>query len=195
MMCFKKGIAICVFNVISAIASAVLIIMFYNPVTEAVKTSDLGIKLTDTIHSRVSDMFVQSGNNAISSSDMPEFFKDFLYSGTETMSQSISNITDKIVGIIISVVVFLLLILAIKLVLKLVPKFINIITNLPLIKQANHVLGAVAGIAMGLLWSLVAVYIIGVLSLIPALEFLDRQIGQSLFMSIIHTLEIGDLLF
>lgn len=195
IICFKKGIVLSVFNILSAVASVILLAIFYNPSVEAFKNSFLGIKLTEGVQKRVSDMFLESGNTAIQSSDMPEFVKEFLYSGTDTITQSITNLTDKIIGIIIGIVVFILLVLIIKLIVKFVPKILDAVTSLPILRQANKLLGGIAGVAVGIIWSFLAVYIVGLLSLVPALEFLDEQIGQSLFISVLHTLKIGEFLF
>lgn len=187
IICFKKGIVLSVFNVISAIVSVAVVAILYKPAVRIFQSSYLGIKLTEGIQSRVSEMLLGS-ENAASSSNMPEFVKVFLYNSTDTITHSIANLTDKIIGVIIGIIVFIMLVLIVKLIVRFVPKILDAVTSLPLLRQANKLLGGASGVVIGTIWSVIAVYIVGLLSLIPELEFLNEQIGQSLFVSVLHTL-------
>lgn len=195
IVCFKKGIVRSVFNAVSAVLSFVLMAVLYKPVSAAFKSSDFGKGLYADVHDRVSQALVTSGNNAVAESELPEFIKSFLYSGAESAAESIASMTDKIMDVIVAIVAFIVLLIVIKLVFKLVPAVLEFLTKLPVLKQANKLLGGVAGIAVGLVWSVVAVYVVGLLSLLPSLEFLNEQIASSAVMEFLHTSGLGKLLF
>jgi uncharacterized membrane protein required for colicin V production len=181
---FKKGFALSVFNMLSSVFSVALVSLLYTPITEGFKRSYLGNMLSDSVRNYVSGMFEQS-ENAVVSSDAPEFIKFFL-TENQTVSEAVNGITDKIVGIVVGVAAFILVIVASKLIVKFMPKIIDVISKIPLIKQANKLLGIVSGTVMGVVWSFLVVYVAGLLSLIPSMEFLDSQISRSVIVSVFN---------
>lgn len=195
IVCFKKGIVLSVFNMLSAVLSVILLALLYKPASSAFKASEFGISLYESVHSRVSELLLESGNNAVSSSDLPDFIKEILYNSTENVTEAIASLSDRIMDLIVGLAAFLVLLLAVKLVFKLIPAILESITRLPVLKQANKLLGGAAGIVIGVIWSVVAIYAVGLLSLVPALEFLNEQLSQSQIMNILHTLKISNILF
>ncbi|WP_289466312.1 hypothetical protein, partial [Klebsiella pneumoniae] len=66
---------------------------------------------------------------------------------------------------------------------------------LPVIKQLDKLLGGALGIVVGVIWMVIAVYGLGLLSLVPALEFLDEQLAGSFILNAIQNTYIGEFLF
>jgi len=66
--------------------------------------------------------------------------------------------------IIVNIISFLLIIIVIKILLSVLVNSLNLIAKLPIIKQANALLGLCTGFLSGLLISYIAIGIIGALS-------------------------------
>ena len=189
--CFKKGFAISLFNSLSSITSIVIIAFFCKPFVAFVKASDLGVKLSDSIQKYVEKELLAQSTQAIESSNMPTFIKGFMYQQTDSVSAAAGVITDKIFGVLVTVVAFLALVLIIKLVIGFVPKILKFIMKLPLLHQVDKLLGIAVGVLLGSVWSVVAIYVAGLLSLVPALSFLDEQLANSFFLALLNNLQIG----
>lgn len=188
---FKKGFAMSLFNSLSSVTSIVIIAFFCKPFVAFVKESELGAKVSDSIHSYVEKELLAHSTQAIESSNMPAFLKGFMYQQTDSVSVAAGNIADKIFGILVSVVAFLVLVLVIKLVIGFVPKILKFIMGLPILHQIDKLLGIAVGVVLGSLWSVVAIYVTGLLSLVPALSPLDEQLANSFFLSLLNNLQIG----
>ena len=95
----------------------------------------------------------------------------------------------------VGVFVFVVLVILIRLIVKYIPGILNSVAKIPLLRQANKILGGVMGILLGIIWSVVLIHVIGLLSLVPEFEFLDKQIFDSVFINFMHTVTNGKLLF
>ena len=195
MICYHKGVILSLFNMMSAVLSFVLIAVLYEPVVDAFKKSYIGLKLEEIIRSRVAEWFLDAEDNLLHSSETPQFIKDFLYSGTDTATEAISVLSDKILSMAVGVFVFVVLVILIRLIVKYIPGILNSVAKIPLLRQANKILGGVMGILLGIIWSVVLIHVIGLLSLVPEFEFLDKQIFDSVFINFMHTVTNGKLLF
>lgn len=195
MICYHKGVILSLFNMMSVVLSFVLIAVLYEPVVDAFKKSYIGLKLEEIIRSRVAEWFLDAEDNLLHSSETPQFIKDFLYSGTDTATEAISVLSDKILSMAVGVFVFVVLVILIRLIVKYIPGILNSVAKIPLLRQANKILGGVMGILLGIIWSVVLIHVIGLLSLVPEFEFLDKQIFDSVFINFMHTVTNGKLLF
>lgn len=195
VICFKRGIVQSVFSVSSSLLTLLTLICFYKPFAYMFKSSDLGTSIYKNINDYMNTIITESSNNAISSSDLPEFIKTFLYTGTENLGDLTVLLTDKIMNLIIALTSFIVLLIIIKVIFKLLPAILNSITRLPIINQANRLLGGVAGIIIGLIWCIVTIYAIGLLSLHPSLDFLNEQISTSQILDLLHSAKISQFLF
>lgn len=189
--CFKKGFAVSLFNSLSSVTSIVIIAFFCKPFIAFVKASDLGVRVSDAIQKYVEKELISQSTQAIESSNMPAFIKGFMYQQTDSVSAAAGAITDKIFGVLVTVVAFVALVLIIKLVIGFVPKILKFIMKLPLLHQVDKLLGIAVGALLGSVWSVVVIYVIGLLSLVPALSFLDEQLANSFFLSLLNNLQIG----
>ena len=195
MSYFRNGFAVSLFNTASAVISVVLIAMFHNPLTQLVKASPFGVWLYDTVNTRVSEMFISSGREAIGADEAPGFFQKMIDDGLNSVNDTVLELTDKILGIVVAVVVFLLLVVIFKIVSKVFPKILKAIVSLPILKQLDKLLGGALGIVVGIIWMVIGIYAIGLVSLVPALEFLDDQLANSMMLSALQNTFIGDILF
>lgn len=195
MLYFKNGFAVSLFNTASAIISVVLIAMFHNPLTQLVKASPFGVWLYDAVNTRVSEMLISSGKDAIGAEEAPGFFQKMIDDGLQSVNDSVLELTDKILGILVAVSVFILLILIFKIAGKVFPKILKAIVSLPILKQLDKLLGGCLGVVVGLIWMIIGIYALGLVSLVPAFEFLDEQLAESMILTALHNTFLGDLLF
>ena len=195
MIYFKNGFAVSLFNTASAVVSVVLIAVFHNPLTQFIKASTFGVWLYDVVNTRVSEMFISSGKEALGADEAPGFFQKMIDDGLQSVNQSVLELTDKILGILIAVAVFILLVLVFKIVSKVFPKILKALVSLPILKQLDKLLGGALGVVVGLIWMVIGIYALGLISLIPAFQFLDEQLAGSMILTALQNTFVGDLLF
>ena len=188
IICYRKGVILSLFNMVSAVLSFAMIAVSFEPVTEAFKSSYVGKMLADAIRKRVSGIFLDTGDSIMHSPDTPQFVKKFFYSGTDTAAEAITMLTDKVFNMMVGIVVFVLLVIAIRLAVKFIPGVLNTVARIPLLKQANKLFGGAIGIVLGIIWSVVLIHVVGLLSLVPELGFLDKQISDSVFIVIMRVI-------
>ena len=195
MAYFKNGFAVSLFNTASAVISVVLIAVFHNPLTQLAKASPFGVWLYDTVNVRVSEMLISSGREAVGADEAPGFFQKMIDDGLNSVNESVLELTDKILGIVVAVVVFILLVIVFKIVSKVFPKILKAIVSLPVLKQLDKLLGGALGIVVGIIWMVIGIYALGLISLVPALQFLDEQLASSMILTALQNTFVGDLLF
>ena len=195
MIYFKNGFAVSLFNTASAVISVVLIAIFHNPLTQLIKTSAFGLWLYDAVNTRVIEMFISSGKEALGANEAPGFFQKMIDDGLQSVNQSVLELTDKILGILIAVAVFILLVLVFKIVSKVFPKILKALVSLPILKQVDKLLGGALGVVVGVIWMVIGIYALGLVSLIPAFGFLDEQLANSMILTALQNTFIGDILF
>ncbi len=191
LVCFRRGFVMSLFSALSAAATLIVMTVFYKPFVAAVKSSPLGISLTESFRRRVADMLTGTAGDAIASSTAPGFIKDIMRSGTQSAGDAAAACADRSMEVLIAVVTFVALMLILKILLRLVPGIIRTVTRLPVVHQADKLLGLGIGVILGFVWVVVAVYCAGLLSLAPSFEFLDAQIADSFFLDLINSIEIG----
>lgn len=87
---------------------------------------------------------------------------------------------------VLNVISFVLLIIFVKLILGIVLKILNVVAKLPVIKQANSLLGMLSGLAIGVL---ICYIIIGILSAINnagGLQEIKPYLENSYFVSMLY---------
>ena len=190
MIYFKNGFAVSLFNTASTVIAVAFIAVFHGSLTQLVKDSKFGIWLYERVNNRVGEMIA---THTIQGA--PGFLQDMIDSGIDSVNQMVLDLSDKLLGIAIAVVVFVLMLVVFKIIGKVFPKIIKAFVGLPIIKQVDKLLGGVLGIVVGALWMIIAVYALGLISLIPSLAFIDEQLAGSFILNAIQNTYIGELLF
>ena len=149
----KKGIFKSVYKLFSIILTIVAVVLLSGPVGSMVESSGLGIKIDEMVYTGlIADKeydkelgkMVSTGEEE-NVSGLPEFVNDAVATATENaVVPAISEIVKKLVCAIIIYLVAKLLLFLIFLV-------IEGMFKLPLLKSANKLLGAAAGLVSGLL--------------------------------------------
>lgn len=185
-LCFKKGFAVSLFNTLSTVISAVLIILFNKPFTNLIKNSPLGTSYYESLLKFVSNKVTQTGNNI--TQGIPSFLIGFAEDSITSAGEMAISAADRIFEITVTVAAFILLIIIVKIITTVSPAIIKKIVGLPVIKQFDKLLGALLGVVMGVVWAIVAVYVIGLVSLWEPMSFLDTHIANSFFIDAVHNL-------
>lgn len=195
MTCYKKGFAVSLFNAASTIISVILVCLFKEPVTDFIKNSSFGTAYHEKLYDIFNEKFVNEAGELINTENLPGFLSDAFKRGTESAGEAISFLTDKVFDISVFIVSFIILMIIVKLITSFSPKIIKVFTKLPIIKQFDKVFGACFGIITGTVWSVVFVYLIGVISVYIDFEFLNEQLINSFVSGALNSIDLSNILF
>ena len=137
----KKGLISTLVGVASTVLSLLLSLMLYNPVSKALFESQFGVNVKEFVH----EMLLKNAEGAA---------KLLVTDATvEAASMLVMNVISFVAVILIS-----------KIAIMIVSHVLNFAAKLPVIKQANKLLGMVAGVLSGLLVCYIALGVIKALS-------------------------------
>ena len=181
----KKGFVHTLIKSSSFIVTIFSCFFLSDPLKSWIEETALGIKFKETVYDFILSSVKDAPGMLLKDLSLPDFFLKGI-----TDSQPVLEIADtlatNITSVIISVVVFVLLFILTKLALKILDKTLNLVTRLPLLKQCNSLLGALAGFVTGLMWVYVALAVIAALVVIPKVYYLSEIILQSRIASILY---------
>ena len=177
----KKGIFKSVYKLSSIVLTIIAVVLLSGPVGNMVESSGLGIKIDQMVYTGLiadkeydKDLgkMVSTGEEE-NVSGLPEFVNEAVANAAESaVVPAISEIVKKLVCAII-------IYLVAKLLLFLIFLFIDGMFKLPLLKSANKMLGAAAGLVSGLL----IVYIVcGIASLNVQYSAVIREIIDGTYL-------------
>lgn len=144
----KRGLMRSLVGIASTFASLVIGVLLYHPVSKWLADSEFGKNITESVAKYFE-------NN--SPSHEPQGIFSVLMGGAEVMNDGASKIASML---LISAISFVLVAVLSKLIIKIAVLILGLGTKLPVIKQANALLGAVVGALSGLIISYVCVGII-----------------------------------
>ena len=137
----KKGLIKTLVGIASTVLSVILSMLLYNPISKILYDSSLG-------------------------DSVKEYVREFLTGKAEGAAKLL--ITDAAVEtasvLVMNIISFVVVIIASKILIILLSKILNIAAKFPIIKQANKLLGMIAGIISGILVCYIAVGVIMTLS-------------------------------
>ena len=147
----KRGLMRSLVGIASTVASLVLGVILYHPVSKYLASSEFGEKITKAVEN-----YFES-NPPI---EEPQGIFSVLIGTQEAMSEGAAQIASML---LISAISFILVIISSKLIIKLAILILGLSTKLPIIKQANALLGAAVGAISGIIITYVCVGIIAAL--------------------------------
>lgn len=148
----KRGFIRSLVGMASTIASLFISMILYNPVSNYIYNSSFG----KNIEEAVAKFFEK--NPPVETTQIPSL----LSNGAQAITD---GATKTVTLIIIGILSFILVAVLSKLVIKVVMIIMNVASKLPIIKQANSLLGAVVGAISG---ALVCYVFIGVIATLEA---------------------------
>ena len=147
-MGYRNGFVKTFINALANVVSVIFSVIFTNPVAKIICESPAGMVLRDGAVSYV------SGN----------------VKNTKLAQAAIEMAADGICMTVSSIISFILIALVVKIVVRLIAGAMGLVSGLPLIKQANRVLGAIIGGISGCLICYVVIGFIVALSYSTAMD-------------------------
>ncbi len=182
---YKKGLVNSIVSMCSYLLSIVATYLLYKPFHSFLAGSSLGKSITEKINTYLIEKF---SDTILAEINIPSILK----AGVEENADALLNnsasyaIAQNITNALFMIISFVVLYFAIKILLKLLRTPLNIITSIPIIKEANTLLGAAIGLAMGFLWLYVIASVIGTFSFMEFLKPISDAIKNSNVMNFLY---------
>ena len=148
-----KGLTVCLVNFFSLIIALVVALMAYKPISNHLYETSIGENLKQVIKQNIpmSEEDFQVSDNSI----LPEGMKNYINTQTQnvntTKDEAIENVSTELSKEIINIVSFVIVFIVVRLALLVVKIVSKIITKLPILKQIDHLGGAVVGAVEGII--------------------------------------------
>lgn len=192
-----RGIIMSVYGLLTTILSVFLAFKFSQPIKDLL----VGTSFYNSIHEKIENMVEALVPNldsiedtivaTINSLPFPDDIKLWLINGidfsqtttkAEAMGGLVVTITDFIIAIIIGIVLFILLIIIFKLLKGLIKK----ISDLPVIKQVDSIVGAIIGAASGVLLGYIICLVISGFQTTEVMIVIHETIQESKLASVLY---------
>lgn len=164
----KRGLTVCLVNIFSLIIALVVAFMFCKPVGNYImERTPVGSNIKSQIKQSIpmSDDIKFDDN-----SKLPEGIKSYISNQVTAVNgakdSTIESVSSELTKDIVTVIAFIGIFIVVRLVLVVVKIISKIITKLPILKQIDHIGGAICGGVQGV----IAIYcILAVLSIVSPL--------------------------
>lgn len=185
----KKGLAVCIINLLSVVLALIVAICLYKPIGNAViNNTKIKENLKTSIQSKIplsdADFSVEAN------SDLPAPIKKQIESittnATQEKDKKIESTADILANGIIYIGTFLLIFIIVRAILLLVKILSKVINKLPVFKQIDHIGGTVCGVIEGIFITYAILAIISIIS--PA-------IGENKILENINKSHIGKSMY
>ena len=160
----KKGLVRASYGIVSIILTLVLMLVFQDNITQAIKESAFGknieLKIEQTLMENLSEDEGSEAEEKESNSSLPSFLDKFIIDKSEVIEETKNNIVTEtaqsISASIINIVSIIVLYFLIRLVLFLILKITDAVFKLPVLKTVNKL----GGVILGVINALFIVYIL-----------------------------------
>ena len=192
-----RGIIMSVYGLLTTILSAFLAFKFAQPIRDLL----VGTSFYNNIHEKIEQMVESLVPNldsiedtivaTVNSLPFPDDIKLWLINGidfsqattkAEAMGGLVVTVTDFIIAITIGIVLFILLIIIFKLLKGLIKK----ISDLPVIKQVDSIIGAIIGAVSGVLLGYIICLVISGFQTTEVMNVIHETIQESKLASILY---------
>ena len=146
---YRRGFIRSILGFGTTLIALALSYVFYAPYVNFMWTAPGISGVTKTIQSGIAGSirpFVQDTIASGTASDFPSIIAELF-----KVNQAAGTVVDAVATLLTNIILLLVFILLIKVVLKLAIKLIDMIAKIPVIKQANSLLGACVGVISGML--------------------------------------------
>lgn len=193
----RRGFIKTIAGVAAFVVALALAAMLGGPVSEFVYGRTVEPAVVNSIDAQVGEGSAAAEKLDLALVDMPNFVTNILknaqiesgadlmekLSGAqegETVAQSISRqVVSPVVIPLLKVLCSLLLFLAVLIVVTILFKAFNVVAKLPLLKQLNKSLGALAGAVLGVLWVFFAVSVLQVIAALGVTPLINAELLHS----------------
>ena len=148
-----KGLTVCLVNFFSLIIALVVALMAYKPISNHLYETSIGENLKQVIKQNIpmSEEDFQVSDDSI----LPEGIKNYINTQTQnvntTKDEAIENVSTELSKEVINIVSFVIVFVVVRLALLVVKIVSKIITKLPILKQIDHLGGAIVGAVEGII--------------------------------------------
>ena len=184
-----KGLTVCLVNFFSLIIALVVALMLYKPVSNYLyEKTPVGENLKQVIKQNIpmSEEEFQIGEDSILPEAMKNYINDQAQNANQTKDEAIENVSTELSKEIINIISFVIIFIVVRIALLLVKVISKIITKLPILKQIDHLGGAIVGAVEGIILVYFAFAIISTIS--PMLEntkvleqINDSYVGKTMY--------------
>ncbi len=204
----QRGLLISAYNFCSYFLTFILTKMFHEPFAKYLLTTDVYKKVYERVYDKldykdvINDQVYSSSADALSALGLPDFMITFLENNVEFDAYQTFNLdayrelvtvalTDSIISILAFVSVFIFVIVAIKV----VGMVLQIIKNLPVISQLDHMGGGVFGFLNGVVFIFIAFLLISLMFIYSLPENAANAFNNSFFYNMFTNLGFFENLF
>ena len=195
-----KGLTVCLVNFFSLIIALIVALMAYKPISNHLYETSIGENLKQVIKQNIpmSEEDFQVSDNSI----LPEGMKNYINTQTQnvntTKDEAIENVSTELSKEIINIVSFVIVFVVVRLALLVVKIVSKIITKLPILKQIDHLGGAVVGAVEGII---VVYFIFAIISTMSPIfkntkvleQINDSYVGKMMYNNNIIMKKMKDL--
>ncbi len=184
-----KGLTVCLVNFFSLIIALVVALMLYKPVSNYLyEKTPVGENVKQVIKQNIpmSEEEFQIGEDSILPEAMKNYINNQAQNANQTKDEAIENVSTELSKEIINIISFVIIFIVVRIALLLVKVISKIITKLPILKQIDHLGGAIVGAVEGIILVYFAFAIISTIS--PMLEntkvleqINDSYVGKTMY--------------
>lgn len=172
---YKRGFIKVAFGLLSFIIAIIISLLLYKPISNfIINYTPIPNQIETQIESRLS-----SGDEEETSNFVENYYKNIKNSSISIIAY---NMTNSIINISSALIVFLLT----RIILIFLRFSTDLIANLPLIKQFNHIGGFIYGILAGFIFIYLVLTIISILAPIVNLNYIINLINSSIIGNIMY---------
>ncbi len=184
----RRGAIRTAFSLLSLIVALFLTFMFASPFTQYIEQLPFGqnmhVSIETALEEKVNEILQLEENETSNTTEdilkafpVPEFMKKSLFLKSDFVVRNANvaaskAVADALASAYMKVLCTVILFIAFLILLRLVRFLAELVFKLPLLKQLNGLLGAVAGLVNGIVISYLLLSLVATLSALPAFEWI-----------------------
>ena len=184
-----KGLTVCLVNFFSLIIALLVSLMLYRPVSNYImEKTPIGNNIKETIKQNIpmNDEELKVDDSSILPEEMKNYINEQAQNANEAKDEAIENVSTQLATEVVSIVSFLGIFIIVRAVLLIVKVLSRIINKLPILKQIDHLGGAIIGAIEGVILVYFAFAVISTISPVfentKVLEYInDSYIGKMMY--------------
>ena len=198
---YKKGLIGVAFKIISFIIALVVTLILFKPISNYIITNtQIATNIENAIVEKLSSTQIEEGQIKKENTDLPNVVVDYINGGIkDTVNQAkdnvvkivAKNLTETVINIVVMIGIFIVT----RLMLLFAKAILQVVSEIPIVKQFNEV----GGIIYGIIRAILLIYVIlAIISLIlPMLEktMILSAINNSILTKILYNNNIILMIF
>lgn len=192
-----KGIIMSIYGLATTILSFFLAFKFAEPIRDLLSGTSFYINIHGKVESLVESLVPNIGSieesitNTINSLPFPDDIKLWLLNGIDfseaaTKAELTGSLVTTITSFVIAILVGLILFIVLIILFKLLKGFIRKLSDFPVIKQVDSIMGVIIGAASGVLLAYIICLIVSAFQTTEVMNMVHDWIQESKFASILY---------